>query len=776
MAIKTKLLSFKQSIKDGSYFYQRKSLSLVLAHIFIGILAFTLSTARIMGDIGPFGIGFIAANSGGGAIAALVGAALGYIVSGGFDWGVRYIASCMLVFTAAFVLREFKIYKTSWFMPMITATLTALTNLLNIFEYGGAIPAVVLMLTEVLLAGGSAYFFALVMNSGDRATIAEEKRHGVALLILASSALMGVSSLEFFGGISVGRIIAVVIIMLSSLKGGSLSGAATGVSLGLAMDISAGRTPIYAMAYAFSGLVSGVFSKNSKLFFLLSFVLSNAASVLWTWGAGFRTELLFEVFIASVIVMMMPSKLIGSISLAFYSEKSGGGEGALREYMSGRLARISAAFNELYESVRRSIEDDRDENDIAVVFDRAADAVCVKCPKAADCWQKNYMDTLSAMNDATKAMASRGSLEIKDLPARFTESCKEAGAFIQSVNSELRGLMYRRSLKSRMTENRRTAISHWADFSEIIGGVTGELSGAEGSDSLAERRLSRYLQGRDIEAKSSVFRDSRGRLHAVIETGRLRSLVREPDWLDKLSAVLGVRLCRPAGQKESEGRLVLLEAEPLTASVGISAVKKKGEPVSGDRGTYFKTENGTLCVILSDGMGSGADAARESIEVIQILERFLRSGVRPQTAMKMLNSVMLLRNGDDWGYATVDLMVIDLFTGEACFYKYGAAPSYVRDGKHIKRVGCKTLAPGLFSGEGALPDVIRMNLRPGSLALVASDGVLAEDDDSWLKRLMLEWEGADAKALAGEALKSAIREYGCEDDMTVLAISLEKRI
>lgn len=46
--------------------------------------------------------------------------------------------------------------------------------------------------------------------------------------------------------------------------------------------------------------------------------------------------------------------------------------------------------------------------------------------------------------------------------------------------------------------------------------------------------------------------------------------------------------------------LLLLEAEPLAVSVGIASMRKKGETVSGDRGTYFKTDAGQLCVILSD--------------------------------------------------------------------------------------------------------------------------------------------------------------------------------
>ena len=43
-------------------------------------------------------------------------------------------------------------------------------------------------------------------------------------------------------------------------------------------------------------------------------------------------------------------------------------------------------------------------------------------------------------------------------------------------------------------------------------------------------------------------------------------------------------------------------------------------------------------------------------------------------------------------------MCVDLFTGETCFYKYGAAPSYVKSGKSIRRIKCETLAAGISMG------------------------------------------------------------------------------
>ena len=224
----------------------------------------------------------------------------------------------------------------------------------------------------------------------------------------------------------------------------------------------------------------------------------------------------------------------------------------------------------------------------------------------------------------------------------------------------------------------------------------------------------------------------------------------------------------------ADARLTVLEAEPLAVSVGIAALKKRGERVSGDKGSYFKTDSGVLCVILSDGMGTGDEAARDSSQVVAILEKFLRSGADGAAAMKLLNSALLLRDGENWGFATVDLMCIDLFSGETCFYKYGAAPSYVRSGRSVRRIRGESLAAGLSLGGGSAPDVVRMKLTPGSTAIIASDGVIADGDDEWVKNMLLRGLD-DMKALAKNTLREAERLYGGSDDMTVVTVRVEER-
>ena len=241
-----------------------------------------------------------------------------------------------------------------------------------------------------------------------------------------------------------------------------------------------------------------------------------------------------------------------------------------------------------------------------------------------------------------------------------------------------------------------------------------------------------------------------------------------------MSAASGVKLCRLKGEKGTK-RILFGESELYTASVGIAAAKKQGESVSGDRGTWFKTEGGQLCLLISDGMGSGEAAAREAVSTVRSLEDLLRSGVAAEEALELLNALMLLKNGDSWAYATVDLLTLDLFTGEACFYKYGAAPSYVRLNGEVKRVRGVSLAAGILSGEDERTKPLSARLRPGDMVVLCSDGVAAEQSDGWLRERLGAFRGTDPRLLARELVEEAERQYGRCDDMTALTLRLEGR-
>ena len=741
------------------------------------LLGLVMSCARVLENGAPFGMAMVACSGPGVyGVFALTGAALGYLISGGVEWGIRYIAAAVLVYTIAFIFQELKIYKQEFFMPCAAGLVMAVTGFLGSFSVAaGSVPLAAELFLETCLAFGGSYFFREALSGGLRATESAELKHSVSVMIMLACVLMALSRIQILSVVSIGRFMALILVMTSAMKGGMLTGAAVGTVLGLAMDVASTGAPFYTMAYSFSGLLSGVFGKHGRLFFVLSFILSGALSVVCAWNQEVYISSLFETFSASVIFMLLPASFLNHVGVILQSMERGSGESSLRRFTALKVKNLSDAYGELYETVKKSLEEPFNDENIATVFDRAADQVCVKCKYKNRCWNADYVDTLSAMNDASKAMREHGSLSVEDIPGFFREKCVSLPAFVTAVNGELRAMAYRRQLRTRLSENRSVAWGQYNDMALMLGRVADELGSINGADPLAERRLIRYLRSLDIDAETAVFRDGSGRLRVVIESGRLTPLTKDENYLEKLSSVVGVRLCQPKELTEGCSKLTLLEAEPLAVSVGIAAMKKRGEKVSGDKGTYFKTDAGVLCVILSDGMGCGDQAARDSSQVVAILEKFLRSGADPAVAMKVLNSVMLLRGGDNWGFATVDLMCVDLFNGETCFYKYGAAPSYVKNGKSIRRIKGETLAAGLSSGEGIAPDLVRMRLRPGSTAIIASDGVIVDAEDDWIKNLLMRGTD-DMKALARSTLKEAEKVYGANDDMTVVTVRVEERV
>ena len=488
-------------------------------------------------------------------------------------------------------------------------------------------------------------------------------------------------------------------------------------------------------------------------------------------GVG-SPAILYEVFIAAVLFMLLPHSFLAKIGALLPADSSGYGALKAREYTKERIDQASVAFRELYETVKTASGADRNDNDIATVFDKAAEVTCRTCPLSARCWNREYENTLTMLNDIAPKMLERGKLLKADFPGHFTETCLNLTGLIDATNEEVRGLLSRRQYRNRLRENQTAAFNQYADIASILKGLANELGSDISLEPLLERRLQKYLRSQSVDAGTAVFRGRGGRLQAEI-TGDLGPLKKESAYLDKLSAVLGVRLC--CAEDKEPDRLTLFEAEPLAASVGVAAQSKQNRRNSGDRVTYFKTDDGILHVLLSDGMGTGDDAARYSGDAVRILERFLRAGVAAKTALRILNDLMLLKNENDTGCATVDLFSINLFSGDTKLYKYGAAPSYVRQGKTVHRISGKSFAAGLGAPPLNAPDYLKIKMNPGFTAVILSDGVTGGRDDGWLREMIASFEGTSPGELARAILKASSEKNGQEDDMTVLAVTVSER-
>ena len=762
-------------VSRGEIAFQRPFVIKSIECIVRFILGALLSGAKILGGYVPFGAA-ITASSGSGVegISCLLGVISGYLIFNSFENAVKYIAISLLVYAVAFTFRGTKVITMEWAMPLAAAFIAGCIGIVYTAYEGWRILSITMYISETILIGGAAYFFKIALSPwGGKDKSDGEMRHTVSMLLLIGCCLITAQRIRF-DVISLGRTAAVFIVLVAGYSGGVFAGAGTGTAMGIAMDIGSGR-PFFSMVYAFSGLISGVFHKQGKLFFVLAYIVANAAAVLWRWDLPINLGALYETFIATVVFMLIPTKRLAFWGAAFAGGGGSGSASGVRSYAASKLEKASLAFREVYESMRDSLEDGPLDGDIGVVFDAAAEKVCRKCRASMRCWNRDYTDTANAMNDATPKMLERGQLMREDFPPYFAQRCPKLDQFVEAANEELKALVYKRQLKARIIDNQSVLFSQYEELATVLKSVARELSAEMRGSPALEYKLQKYLKSVNIDAQTSVFRDSRGRLHVEIRSTRLTEIANDPEGLNKLSTAIGVRLCENIAEKRANGRMVLMEAEPFAASVGIASARKKGETVSGDSGTYFKSDEGILYVILSDGCGTGERASRESINALKLLERFLRAGIEPETALKILNSVILVRNSDGTLCMTVDLLSIDLFSGEARIYKYGAAPSYLKRGGDVRRYTGEALAAGLCLEGVCSADCIRLVLQEGDYTIIASDGVANPLDDEWLVKSAAGYDGGCARELALKLLEEAIEKYGQDDDMTVLTVLLQKR-
>lgn len=735
------------------------------------LLAAVLAGGEILGSYSPFALALVAASGSGiDAFCALAGASFGYLTLLGMGSGLRYVSAAILTFAAAFAFYDVRFFKLPWTMPLIAAGMNAFTGVVYLSQRGWTAEKIIGFSTEVVLTALSAYGFQAVL-AGDWKRPGRRARCRLGWMLLGGAVLAALSKLYLFADVSLGRALAACGVLCCAWQGGIGSGAVAGVGLGLALDLAAGGTPLYAMAYGAAGLCAGLLRGKRRLTGAVSFVLADAGAVLWTWHEGASVAVLYEVFAASVVFLILPDKLVRTVGSVLAREEGERVDGRTRDRLRIHLEKTAGAFRTLYQSLRSTLRAPAaNDGDTAVVFDRTADQVCRKCSLRGTCWERDYVTTFNALNDAMQAMMDRGRGEAGDFPPYFSSRCIHFPLFLESVNRELTGLLYRRQYNRRIQDSRQAVCQQYEQLSTLLDTAAAELGEELVPDLPRERKLRAHIAAQGVKGECSVYQDRRRRLHIQIG-GPACARMAGKEQLNALSALMGVPL-RIEG-KEAEERLDLIQAEPLMALAGVAARRKDGETVSGDAGTWFKRPDGTLYVLLCDGMGSGMAANRESSLAIRLLEQFLQAGVEAENALIILNSALALRGEAEGGFTTVDLLQLDLYTGQASIYKLGAAPTYMKKGRGVQRFAGSSLPAGLATAGGSRPDCTHIKLEPGDCVLMVSDGVCGGQDDAWLRQRLEDFDGVSPKELARGLVTDGPDDP--TDDRTALVVRVEKR-
>lgn len=739
---------------------------------------YVMSGSYIFGGIAPFGVAFCATLPMPHSVFAAMGAVIGYTFAQGPISTMKYLVAVAFVVALKWLFGG----KVKEKFATVASALTALLSL----GIANGIMAVISDATlydaltsaaEVFLGVSAAYFFtrSLAAIKGGWESV---NRADVSCLIVSFAiVVMGFTPLKI-GGASLGRIISVLVVLLCARSGGESGGSVAGITAGIAMGLSGGDYSYAIAAYGFGGLLSGVFANIGRIATAGSFIVVNMIAALFTQSSGEVYISLIEIAVASVIFVAIPQSAVSKFKMLRQDgklENAASAQVALRgrlSEMSGALQNISSTTREV--STRLSKMESGGYGDMSA---RVADAVCTHCGMKTTCWQFKRGETDGAMDNALQVLKREGSINRERMPKYFTVNCCKLDTFVAELNVQFQAHVSKAGVQRKVSRVRDVVTDQFDGLAIMLDELSKELCGQVLLDSSAHKKVQQYLEKEGFNARQvRLHSDSYERVTAEITLAAYeKAKLDGPKTAVELSGILEAEFDLPyISATDDVITAVFTEKATFSVELGTYQIKPDGNKICGDAYVSIPNRMGKAHFILSDGMGSGGGAAVDAHMASGLISQLISVGLGHDAALKMVNSALLIKSGEE-SLATIDICSIDLYTGQADFYKAGAAPTYILRAGNAGYVESTSLPAGILQGVDF--DKSGIKLREDDCILMISDGAVATGID-WIKSELTSNSGLDMQRLAEKiAMTSKIRRTdGHEDDITVMAIALRKGI
>ena len=342
------------------------------------------------------------------------------------------------------------------------------------------------------------------------------------------------------------------------------------------------------------------------------------------------------------------------------------------------------------------------------------------------------------------------------------------------------------SWQNRLAESRLALAGQFGEVADVIGDFSKQISDEPVRQGAPEKQVVHRMTGQRINVRRiAASNRQNGRKCVYIEAKTPKNIEKTAqEAADIIGRVYGRRyLPRPGTASVIGHRWKMLSFEEdvrYRTIIGDARMVRMGEAVSGDSFKVMHMESGQTVLSLSDGMGSGEKAEKESNRIIGLLEQLLSTGFNRQSAIRLIHSVVL-SGSEPHTYSTLDLATLDLFNGKCELIKMGAAASFIKNGPDVKKITSEALPPGVLPEPEN--EVKTVEMVHGDMLVMMSDGVLmglGQDDDrneEKMAEFLKSCQAVNPQELANAILNHAMAacHYEAEDDMTVLVCGLYRK-
>ncbi|MDD6327733.1 MAG: SpoIIE family protein phosphatase [Lachnospiraceae bacterium] len=325
----------------------------------------------------------------------------------------------------------------------------------------------------------------------------------------------------------------------------------------------------------------------------------------------------------------------------------------------------------------------------------------------------------------------------------------------------------------------------FSELSDMLNGFAGNMSQTVPLNKTMEAKLieeltAKQLQVKDLllvkskESRFTIYMTLRAKKHRMVNAEVIRRIAEQ---------VTGLSL----GITEESRRIVgaeytmvcFRECARFTYQTAVRRMSRYEEQVSGDNYYIGEIAAGKLLVMVADGMGNGQKASLDSSTLLEALEELLDAGFDQSMAIRIVNAYLAETNKGEH-FATLDLLLLDLYTGYGSLYKQGAATTYIKRGEWMELVKSTSLPVGVI--DGAVCEQCTKKFYNRDIVVLVSDGVLEsiifENKEDYLRTLLAEAETDDMDELVSGIVDDIRSMSGnrLKDDATIVACKLVKTL
>ncbi len=737
--------------------------------IALSLAGLVLALTRLFGCPSPFAAASLCALNGFECIFLFVGAAAGYVINGGIELCIPYIAAMGIIIIIRLVAGIFLHRERSSFFGIIQSAAAGLCIFAaNVFTAAGVYDIFIAASFGVISAVFA--FCAGKLRSDGLKTVLNEHKTGVtaALCVIAVLLTAAFTSITV-GVINAGVFITSLAVLYSSDLRAEASEAVCAVLL--TAGIAAGD-PGYAASCIMISVTAPVImliGKYGRITRACAFITTIGLGLIITGITPAGGTAALSAVAASVIYMAVPERFspLSGIKVRTELESNSSPYRAFGK----KLENMSAAVDDMKNAVIKTAKALETENirDISWVYNSASEKVCRKCPSGMKCWGQYYNETADVMNKAVNVLRSGNFVNEDMMTGRLGSECGSKRELAAELNRQYAIYCSAENASHKMTEMRNVLTSQLGATGTMLRRMSEEIGKNDTYDSNAASAAENVLKELGVE-RPAVIALVIGNKLSIDAYGSGDAAIPPEELADRLSFALRREFDLPT-ISSSGGRFHITISERARYDVQVKVFRKNksGMTQSGDSAECFADGKGNVYMLLSDGMGSGSRAKIDSSFSCSMLSKMLKAGIDLDASLEMLNTSLLVKSTDE-SFATLDLCRIDLNTGDVLTCKAGGSGTYVRCGDIFTAIKEEGLPLGTGFEANYKGKLFR--LSEGDVIIMTSDG--AKPDEGWLSQLMMRDKHPDLDKIM-ETLCEALRlsaGKSDDDDMTVIGVKL----